>query len=320
MDVSPLLGGFMSSSSRPNSDFNDTMPSPLHPPNPEDPKESVSDAPRESGADALLRPKPPVPPPVEPSPTPETVASEPEPESEAPKRPVPIPPPSEPRQYRAIGVVRGRYMPSEEQMTQGALHTSDDTLVEAVLLGRVMSLVKNHIDLNQEHLWVVYPRTGQRDGNLHLQIVGVWEPENLTQEDTDSELPPLSSEEVHEGYFSVRGEVVFYSEEEARVIVKIRQGPRKAGQPPKFFKIALKGTVSGRVLRHFWSFEVERRGQDLLILTGDNMGVMPPKRQSRSKSPQNRRPGRRKSGPGAKGNRPTPRPKKVKDSQTPGSE
>lgn len=306
----------MSSSSRSNSDFNDTMQSPLHPPNP-DPKESVTD--HAQTADALLRPKPPVPPPpeVKPEPpAPEAAA----PKSEPPQRPVPIPPPSEPRQYRAIGVVRGRYIPSEEQITQGMLQTANDMAVEAVLLGRVMSLVKNHIDLEQDHLWVVYPRTGQRDGNLHLQIVGVWEPEKLNQEESKSELPPLSSEEVHEGYFSVRGEVVFYSEEEQRVIVKIRQGPRKAGQPPKFFKVALKGTATGRVLRHFWSFEVERQGQDLVILTGESMGVMPPKRQSRSKSPQNRRPGRRKSGSGSKGSRPTPRPKKVTESQPPASE
>ncbi|WP_170188228.1 hypothetical protein [Geitlerinema sp. P-1104] len=310
----------MSSSSRPNSDFNDTMQSPLHPPNP-DPKESVGDHPPKAGADALLRPKPPVPPPPEDKPaSPAAEEASAPPESQPPQRPVPIPPPSEPRQYRAIGVVRGRYVPSEEQLTQGQLETGEDMTVEAVLLGRVMSLVKNHIDLEQDHLWVVYPRTGQRDGNLHLQIVGVWEPEKLSQEESESELPPLSSEEVHEGYFSVRGEVVFYSEEEQRVIVKIRQGPRKAGQPPKFFKVALKGTATGRVLRHFWSFEVERQGQDLVILTGENMGVMPPKRQSRTKSPQNRRPGRRKSGPESRGSRPTPRPKKVKDSQTPTSE
>ncbi|WP_159788093.1 hypothetical protein [Sodalinema gerasimenkoae] len=293
------------------------MQSPLHPPNP-DPKESVADQVQKAEADALLRPKPPVPPPPEEKPESPATAASTAPESEPPQRPVPIPPPSEPRQYRAIGVVRGRYIPSEEQITQGVLQTADDMAVEAVLLGRVMSLVKNHIDLEQDHLWVVYPRTGQRDGNLHLQIVGVWEPENLNQE--DSELPPLSSEEVHEGYFSVRGEVVFYSEEERRIIVKIRQGPRKAGQPPKFFKLALTGTATGRVLRHFWSFEVERQGQDLVILTGENMGVMPPKRQTRSKSPQNRRPGRRKSSPGSKGSRPTPRPKKVKESQPPTSE
>lgn len=110
----------------------------------------------------------------------------------AANRQQPIPPPSEPTQYRAIGLVRGRYAASAEQFTQGTLLAADGAQLDAVLLGRIMSLVKNHLDLEQDHLWVVYPRTGQKDGNLHLQIVGVWEPENLskpiiTNTDTTSE-------------------------------------------------------------------------------------------------------------------------------------
>lgn len=80
----------------------------------------------------------------------------------------PIPPPSEPMQYRAIGLVRGRYVASDEQFTQGKMVTSDGTELDAVLLGRIMSLVKNHLDLEAEHLWVVYPRTRQENDNLHL--------------------------------------------------------------------------------------------------------------------------------------------------------
>ena len=59
----------------------------------------------------------------------------------------PIPPPSEPMQYRAFGLVRGRYVPTGEQFTQGALVTPDNVELDAVLLGRIMSLVKNHLDL-----------------------------------------------------------------------------------------------------------------------------------------------------------------------------
>jgi hypothetical protein len=93
----------------------------------------------------------------------------------------PIPPASEPMQYRAIGLVRGKYMPSEEQFTRGFILTEDEVLIDSVLLGRVMSLVKKHIDLEQSHLWVVYPRTRERDLELHMQIVGVWEPEKLNR-------------------------------------------------------------------------------------------------------------------------------------------
>ena len=100
----------------------------------------------------------------------------------------PISPPSEPMQYRAIGLVQGIYTPSEEQLNQGCLVTEDDTVIDAVLLGRITSLVKKYIDLKTSHLWVVYPRTRVADAaseddktepDLHLQIVGVWEPETL---------------------------------------------------------------------------------------------------------------------------------------------
>jgi hypothetical protein len=104
----------------------------------------------------------------------------PEPTAEASIRNQPIAPPSEPMQYRAIGLVRGVYQPeAEDQLNRGKLISDDDCEIDAVLLGRVTSLVKKHIDLATAHLWVVYPRTREGDEDLHLQIVGVWEPETL---------------------------------------------------------------------------------------------------------------------------------------------
>lgn len=94
-------------------------------------------------------------------------------------KPNPIPPPSETLQYRAIGLVRGRYVPDVDQFTKGHMITSDGTTINTVLLGRVMSLLKKHVDLNLDHLWVVYPRTRAED--LHMQIVGIWEPETLNK-------------------------------------------------------------------------------------------------------------------------------------------
>lgn len=108
-----------------------------------------------------------------------------------PSIPHPIPPASEPMQYRAIGLVRGRYQPSEEQFTKGALFATDGTELDAVLLGRILSLMKNHVDLANDHLWVVYPRT--REDSLHVQIVGIWEPETLqraTPDTTDEATDP----------------------------------------------------------------------------------------------------------------------------------
>ena len=93
----------------------------------------------------------------------------------------PIPPVTEPLQYRAIGVVRGTYVPTDpEQLTRGAIHTADGQAVEAVVLGRLLTLMRRHLDLAQPHLWVVYPRSREEQG-LHLQMVGIWEPSTLAE-------------------------------------------------------------------------------------------------------------------------------------------
>jgi hypothetical protein len=220
------------------------------------------------------------------------VASEPNPmdtptESPTISRLMPIPPPSEPRQYRAIGLVRGQYAPSIDQITRGALMASSDgTPINAVLLGRVMSLVKNHIDLQQTHLWVVYPRTGQHDGNLHVQIVGVWEPETLNEandtsdpngEGVNSTVPasPTAISEVEDNYFSVRGEAIFADREQGYLVVKIKQAPRKAGDKLKFFKLKLTGNLPGKAVGHFWEFHICRKGNDLVIQECHDMGALP---------------------------------------------
>ena len=52
-------------------------------------------------------------------------------------------------QYRAIGVVRGTYVPSDpEQLTRGTIHTTDGSEIEAVVLGRVLTLMRRHLDLS----------------------------------------------------------------------------------------------------------------------------------------------------------------------------
>ena len=196
----------------------------------------------------------------------------------------PIPPPSEPMQYRAIGLVRGRYTPLPEQFTQGTLTTSDGTAINAVLLGRVMSLLRRHLDLEAEHLWVVYPRTRDKEKDLHTQIVGVWEPETLTKSNE-----PLDDAEVGEtaefedGYFSIRGEVIYHSPEKEEVVVKIQQAARKAGDRPKSFKLKLQGLLTGKVLGHFWELHVQRQGDRLVIQSATSIAPLPPKRRKKFK-------------------------------------
>lgn len=337
----------------------------------------------------------------------------------------PIPPASEPMQYRAIGLVYGKYTPSEEQFTKGDLHTEDGTVIDSVLLGRVMSLVKKHIDLEKSHLWVVYPRTREKQYDLHLQIMGIWEPENLSQPDgngdtdtvsediesaalpsgatteptvdSESEMSPeavvpddaalvekegdaiaedtptepaeiadaptsdadkapaveateMPAIEVTEaptaevteapaaevaetpadetttaeesvdagdaspaaaasiaeasttiaedtsekaggaiaestdGYFSIRGEILFYAEEDDNLVVRIQQSPRKEGKPPKAFKLILDGKLEGKTVGYFWELHVQREGNRLVVQDGTRIAMVPPKKNKKRRS------------------------------------
>ncbi|MDJ0533532.1 MAG: hypothetical protein QNJ70_13765 [Xenococcaceae cyanobacterium MO_207.B15] len=193
----------------------------------------------------------------------------------------PIPPPSHPRQYRAIGLVQAKYERSEEQLTQGYLITAKGDKIEAVVLGRVISLVKNHLDMDKEHLWVVYPRTKTQTEGLHLQIVGVWEPETLNQGD---ESALTSDTAVEAGYFSIRGEVIFFNTEEKSLVIKIKQFPRKEGDKPKFFKLKLKGVLGERPLKHFYDLNVHLEGETLVVQDGTDLGFAQKKPRFQKKS------------------------------------
>ncbi|MGB7416395.1 MAG: hypothetical protein WA902_19480 [Thermosynechococcaceae cyanobacterium] len=240
----------------------------------------------------LLSPprRPAPPPPVEPDPPAEPeivpeISAEPDTSSQQP-----IPPPSEPMQYRAIGLVRGIYQPSEEQLNRGTLTTEDGTELDAVLLGQVMSLVKKYLDLEKPYLWVVYPRTRDKQETLHVQIVGVWSEEGFGAEEgdeTDAEATPPSgglSAPLQDGYFSIRGQVVFQAPEKEFVLVKIQQAPRKGSDRSKDFKLKLLGKLEGSAIGYFWDLQVLRLGNALAITSATSVAMVPLKKRKKTGS------------------------------------
>ena len=206
----------------------------------------------------------------------------------------PIAPPDTPMQFRAVGVVAGRYVPSEEQFTRGTLITPDGENINAVLLGRVMSLVRKYIQDDRDYLWVVYPRTGLKShqDRLHVQISGVWAPEEMgpigedlheqkekeagePEETVSPPKPPPT--DVTPDLFSIRGEVVRQKPEEDSISVKIVQSARKktGGKKASSFKLTLKGTIPTHALGGFWEFEVRRQGSLLEIVRAVSVGRAP---------------------------------------------
>lgn len=207
----------------------------------------------------------------------------------------PITAATEPMQYRAIGVVRGVYEPADAaQLTRGLIRTADGEEIQAVVLGRLLTLMRRHLDLAEPHLWVVYPRSREPQG-LHLQMVGVWEPSSLTEsEAAEPELddpeavaesepdepqataaapdaaaaePSQASDSLPEGdgYFSVRGELIYTRPETGDLVIKVRQKPRPDGTRPVPFKLQLKGTVPLEHLRNFVALDLRRQAQDLQL-------------------------------------------------------
>ena len=95
----------------------------------------------------------------------------------------PIPSVTDPLQYRAIGLVRGIYKPQDDDIfySWSLLIDSKGNEIDSVVLGRVITLIRNHVSLEKPHLWVVYPRC-RNNQNLHLQITGIWEPSTLKKD------------------------------------------------------------------------------------------------------------------------------------------
>ena len=185
----------------------------------------------------------------------------------------PIPSVTDPLQYRAIGIVRGIYKPQDdENFTRGAIIDSNGNEIDSVVLGRVITLIRNHVPLEKPHLWVVYPRC-RNNQNLHLQITGIWEPSTLNKDIVDNNESNQSSclkddsDFLLEGddYFSIRGELIFTKPEEKEVVIKIRQKQRNQQKKVSPFKVNLKGEVPINYLRNFISLDVRRVDFQLLV-------------------------------------------------------
>nr|YP_009530292.1 hypothetical protein PMNZ_015 [Paulinella micropora]AXY62981.1 hypothetical protein PMNZ_015 [Paulinella micropora] len=178
----------------------------------------------------------------------------------------PISPITERMQYRAIGIARGRYMPTEkEELTNGFIYTRDGAKIPSVTLGKLLNLIRNHIQLKKLYLWIVYPRC-REISQLHLQMVGVWEPKTSKNlkliEGTNVDASMLPEQE---NYFSVRGELIYTEPKKNVLVIQIRQIPRgsKPFLPP--FRLQVQGKVPTILLNHFLALDLRRQNQSLIL-------------------------------------------------------
>jgi hypothetical protein len=243
----------------------------------------------------------------------------------------PIPPPSEPMQFRAIGLVQGIYHPSEDRFNRGMLEVEGGLELDAVLLGQVMSLVKKYIDLERPYFWVVYPRTREKEQTLHLQIVGVWSADGFSPITDEASAQPPSAQPpsspnaelalpIEDGYFSVRGQIVYQANDKDLLFVKIQQTPRKTKERDergKAFKLKIIGTLPQKAVGYFWDLNVKREGNELVPVQKNQRPQKRPSGKPFTKMPYSAKPNlANRSSAGATPNRePRDVPKPIKRQQ-----
>jgi hypothetical protein len=179
----------------------------------------------------------------------------------------PIPQVTDPLQYRAIGIVNGKFTPNDnDQLNRGLLTDNKGEKIETVVLGKALSLLKKHIDLNKNYYWIVYPKN-KNTQNLHLQVAGVWDPYQLNDLPNNSSQINFSKllEELglKDNYFSIRGELVFVNKQKKEIVIKLCS---TSNLNNKNFKLVIKGELSLELLNNFVSLDVNRDGNSLKLL------------------------------------------------------
>jgi len=181
----------------------------------------------------------------------------------------PIPKVTNQLQYRAIGIINGKFIPQDtQQLNRGFLNDNKGEKIETVVLGKALSLLKKHIDLKKSYYWIVYPKNKSTQ-NLHLQVVGIWDPYQLNHFPNDSSKTNFSKllEELEliDNYFSVRGELVFVNAKKKEFVIKIYSSSKQKIKN-KNFKLVIKGELSLELLNSFISLDVIRDGNSLKLL------------------------------------------------------
>ena len=182
----------------------------------------------------------------------------------------PIPKVTDILQYRAIGIVNGKYIAhTSEQLNRGYITDNKGEKIETVVLGKALSLFKKHIDLKKSYFWIVYPKN-KNTQNLHLQVAGIWEPykfNNFQNDSSKTNFSELLEElDLKDNYFSIRGALVFVNTQKKEFVIKICSASKLQNLKNKNFKLIIKGDLSLKDLNSFVSLDVMRDRNSLKLI------------------------------------------------------
>ena len=180
----------------------------------------------------------------------------------------PIPKVTNNKQFRAIGIVFGMYKPNDNNLlNKGFIEDSSGLNIDAVVLGKALPLIKKFINFENKYYWIVYPRNKNSD-NIHLQIAGIWDPNNFKNNDEYSFKKThdlLLSLDLKDNLFSIRGKLIFINTQEKDLIIKICPSRQNKNKKNKSFKILVKGEISMKYINSFVSLEVIRKENTLFM-------------------------------------------------------
>ena len=172
-------------------------------------------------------------------------------------------------QYRAIGIVKGIYKPNNEgQLNRGTITDKEGKIINTVILGKALSLIKKYINLENNYFWIVYPRN-KNTNDLHLQVSGIWDPFKLNKVDNNLEKDPnelLEELNLNNNYFSIRGELVYVNTQKKELVIKICSSSTSKRLKSTIFKIIVEGEISLQFLNNFVSLDVIRDGNILRMV------------------------------------------------------
>lgn len=184
-------------------------------------------------------------------------------------------PPTDPLQYRAVGLMNGRYTPGVA-INKGTFHTEDGLKLRAYINPSIIHFVrKDEAATETVATWTVYPRTLKLPPYLAVELRHIRRSRNPAEE---------AAIQRTINHFSIRGQVVDYVENangSRSFAVEIRRNPQEGEQldPGKQRDRPIYLTVFGQLkdvaIGQFWAMRVHREKTRLWIDNATLIDVLP---------------------------------------------
>lgn len=167
-------------------------------------------------------------------------------------------------QYRAVGLVRGQYLPSLEAFNKGILLTDDGEKFPAVIFDGLTQQLQKHPEriIDAKFFWNVWPRTLPDEPRLSFELSAL---RSSREEQQQTRL----IESIN--YFSIRGVVATQDAVTGKLVICIERnsdtwsGKKQDERLEPFNLVEIEGFLPSEALGQFWDLDCCRDGQKLVM-------------------------------------------------------